>query len=84
MQEFGIPRNALVPALASFNIGVEIGQIVIVSAIIPLLMVFDGLAGRLVRGRHARGRLPVAVYTLSAVIVMLGSYWFLARTVFQA
>jgi hydrogenase/urease accessory protein HupE len=84
LQEFGIPRSALVPALASFNIGVEIGQIAIVAAVIPLLMAFDSLAGGPVRGSHARGRTPVAVYALSAVIVMLGSYWFLARTVFQA
>lgn len=82
LQEFGIPKSALIPALASFNIGVEIGQIAIVAAVIPLLMVFDNLAGSQ-RGQ-AQGRLPVAVYTLSAVIAGLGSYWFLARTVFQA
>jgi hydrogenase/urease accessory protein HupE len=78
LQEFGIPRNALVPALASFNIGVEIGQIAIVAAVVPMLMVFDGLTSR------ARARPPVAVYALSAVIIVLGSYWFLERTVFQA
>jgi len=84
LQEFGIPKSALIPALASFNIGVEIGQVAIVAAVIPLLMVFDSLAGSRVRGSPAGGRLPVAVYALSAVIIMLGSYWFLARTVFQA
>jgi hypothetical protein len=64
--------------------GVAIGQIAIVAAVIPLLMVFDGLAGGRVGGGRGRGRTPVAVYALSAVIVLLGSYWFLARTVFQA
>ena len=33
LQEFGIPKSALIPALASFNIGVEIGQIAIVAAV---------------------------------------------------
>ena len=83
LQEFGIPKSALVPALASFNIGVEIGQIAIVAAVIPMLMAFDRLAGSPVRGSHARGRTPIAVYALSAVIVVLGTYWFLDRTVFQ-
>jgi HupE / UreJ protein len=35
LQEFGLPRNALVPALALFNLGVEIGQIAIVSLLVP-------------------------------------------------
>ncbi len=44
LQEFGIPKSALIPALASFNIGVEIGQIAIVAAVIPMLIAFDHLA----------------------------------------
>jgi hydrogenase/urease accessory protein HupE len=84
LQEFGIPRNALISALASFNIGVEIGQIAIVAAVVPMLMVFDSLAGSPVRGSRRRDRPAIAVYALSTVIVMLGSYWFLERTVFQA
>jgi hydrogenase/urease accessory protein HupE len=84
LQEFGIPKSALLPALASFNVGVEIGQIAIVAAVIPLLMAFDRVAGGPVRLSSAPGRPVVAVYALSAVIVGLGSYWFLARTVFQA
>jgi hydrogenase/urease accessory protein HupE len=83
LQEFGIPRNALVPALASFNIGVEIGQIAIVAAVVPLLMVFDSLVGGRVPGSPRVVRPAFAVYALSAVIIMLGSYWFLERTVFQ-
>jgi hydrogenase/urease accessory protein HupE len=79
LQEFGIPKSALIPALASFNVGVEIGQIAIVAAVIPMLRAFD----RLVRGSHGGGRTPIAVYTLSTVIVVLGTYWFLDRTIFQ-
>jgi hydrogenase/urease accessory protein HupE len=78
LQEFGIPKSALVPALASFNAGVEVGQIAIVAAILPMLIAFD----RVTRG-GAPGRSPATVYTLSALIAVLGSYWFLARTVFE-
>jgi hypothetical protein len=79
LQEFGLPRNALVPALASFNIGVEVGQIAIVCLIIPALLGMD----RLISGRGVTAppsRPALAVYGISAVIVGLGSYWFLART----
>jgi hydrogenase/urease accessory protein HupE len=80
LQEFGLPTGALVPALASFNIGVEIGQIVIVSIALPVLLVIDRLVAS--RGWAARGvRAPQAVYALSGVICLLGAYWFLVRTI---
>src|SRR6516225_1092509 len=43
LQEFGLPRGAVVPALGSFNIGVEVGQVEIVSLVIPLLIGIDWL-----------------------------------------
>src|SRR5262249_14873161 len=80
LQEFGLPRGALIPALASFNLGVEIGQLAIVSLVVPGLLGMDHVlaSGRGVAGPPTRPAL--AVYGISAVIVVLGSYWFLART----
>ena len=79
LQEFGLPRSALVPALVSFNLGVEIGQIAIVSLLVPGLVGLD----RLLASRRRLGALPIgrsiAVYSISAVILALGSYWFFAR-----
>ena len=72
LQEFGLPKNALVPALASFNIGVEIGQIVVVSLALPALLWLD----RIFAGW---GRTAALAYTASSVIIVLGSYWFLDR-----
>src|SRR3984957_205961 len=43
LQEFGLPRGAVVPALAAFNIGVEVGQVAIVSLVVPLLIGVDRL-----------------------------------------
>jgi len=84
LQEFGLPRSALVPALASFNIGVEIGQIAIVCLVVPALLGMDRLLAS-DRGVVARPIRPApAVYAISAVIIVLGSYWFLARTVLTA
>ena len=41
LREYGIPRDALVPALAAFNIGVELGQIVIVVAALLVLHLIE-------------------------------------------
>jgi len=84
LQEFGLPRSALVPALASFNLGVEIGQIAIVSIVLPLLIGIDRLLASRPGVPIAPRSRAVAVYSISAVIICLGSYWFLARTVFTA
>ncbi len=37
LRERGLPKNGLVLSLVSFNVGVEIGQLVVVAAILPLL-----------------------------------------------
>jgi hydrogenase/urease accessory protein HupE len=84
LQEFGLPRGALVPALASFNIGVEIGQIAIVSIVIPLLLLGDRLAAMRRRSIAPPYRPATVVYAISAVIVCLGAWWFLDRTVLSA
>ena len=84
LQEFGLPRSALVPALASFNLGVEIGQIAIVSLVVPALLVMDRLLTPSRRAAAEPTRPAFAVYAISAVIIGLGSYWFLARTLVTA
>ncbi len=80
LQEFGLPANAVVPALASFNIGVEIGQLAIVSIAIPTLIAIDRL---LAVDRAKPVRAASLVYALSALITLLGSYWLVTR-IFEA
>ena len=78
--EIGLPPNAIVPALAAFNIGVEIGQVAIVAAVLPLLGLFD----RLTATDSAQPvRTERLVYAVSAMISLLGGYWLLSR-VFEA
>jgi len=76
LREFGLPANAVVPALAAFNIGVEVGQVAIVSIVVPALIVLDRLMA-------TDGAKPVRaaslVYALSLLISLLGSYWLLTR-----
>ena len=76
LQEFGLPKSALIPALGSFNAGVEIGQLAIVSLALPALLMLDRL--------FASPGVPRAtsmVYAVSGVICILGGYWFVLRTV---
>ena len=79
LREYGLSRDTLVPALAAFNIGVEIGQITIVALIFPLLLWSDRIGGR---AAAPNGRHPALVYTCSAVILAFGLYWLMERTVF--
>jgi hydrogenase/urease accessory protein HupE len=76
LREMGLPTNAVAPALAAFNIGVEIGQVAIVSIVIPALMAFDRL---IAFGSPKPTRDATLVYALSALITVLGGYWFLSR-----
>jgi HupE / UreJ protein len=79
LREYGLPDGALIPALAAFNIGVEIGQVAIVALIFPLLLLSDriGVAAGGKSERHAG-----LVYGCSAVILVFGLYWLIERTVF--
>ena len=78
LQEFGLPRGAVVPALAAFNIGVELGQVAIVSFVIPLLIGVDWLIATMrdVPQKRTAG----LVYVLSGIIAFLGCYWVFERT----
>ncbi|BGE84146.1 MULTISPECIES: HupE/UreJ family protein [Methylosinus] len=70
--EIGVPQRAIVPALASFNIGVEAGQIGVVLAFMPLLLLIDRIFSSGVRS-------PRLVRVLSAVIACFGAYWLAER-----
>jgi hydrogenase/urease accessory protein HupE len=76
LREVGLPPNAVVTALAAFNVGVEIGQVAIVSIVVPALIALDRL---MATDRAKPARATSLVYGLSALISLLGSYWFLTR-----
>ncbi len=79
LRDIGLPQNALLVALAFFNIGVEIGQLAIVALVVPLLLAVDRLSAR---GPATPARSPNLVHTASALIAALGGYWLLERTPF--
>jgi hydrogenase/urease accessory protein HupE len=75
LREFGLPREALGVALASFNVGVEVGQACIVLAVAPLLWLSRAHSPRL--GRRI-------VMAGSACVILAGSYWLVQRVFFTA
>ncbi len=68
LTELGLPSGALVTSLVSFNVGVEIGQVVIVAACYPVIVwVTQSTWQRRI------------VYGLSSLILVFGLVWFLER-----
>ncbi|MEF3367797.1 HupE/UreJ family protein [Methylocystis sp. 9N] len=72
LTELGLPQRAIVPALASFNIGVEVGQIGVVLVVLPLLLLIDKI---FTKGERS----PRLVQALSAIIACFGAYWLFVR-----
>lgn len=74
LREHGIPDHALIPALAGFNAGVEVGQILIV-----VLAVFAWRAGFALSGKAGvRAEESVqrrASLAVSAGVLLLGLFW---------
>jgi len=67
--DLGLPRDALALALAGFNIGVEIGQLTVVLAIVPLTYVL----------RNARFYRPGILVGGSSAIALIAGVWFIGR-----
>jgi hypothetical protein len=69
--ELELPRERLVAALFGFNAGVELGQLVIVLAVWPVLHALARLRG---------GRVRATLAELgSAAVCTLGVFWFVSR-----
>jgi hypothetical protein len=75
LRDYGLPDDALLPALAGFNLGVEAGQLAVV------LVAFGALHGLLrslsIKARErVQAASPLAV---SVVVLVLGLYWTMGR-----
>lgn len=68
--EFGVPANQFIPALLGFNVGVELGQLAVIAVAFALVGYWFGT--------KPWYRRAIAV-PASAVIAMVGGYWFVER-----
>ena len=71
LNEIGLPRNAFLTSILSFNVGVELGQITIIIAVFGTLVFFFG------QKPYYRQRV---VYPLSILIAIVAGYWTVQRT----
>lgn len=69
LKEIGLPQSDLVLALLSFNVGVEVGQLIFVALVLAVWQVLARLGGPVDRLR------PVAAYGIGAVAI----FWTLER-----
>ena len=70
LADFGMPEDAFATALISFNIGVELGQLAILTGAFVLIGIWFGK-----RSWYKE----LVVYPASAFIALLAFYWFLDR-----
>jgi hypothetical protein len=70
--EFKMPQGRLAELLVGFNLGVEIGQLSVVVALLAVVALLRRLKLALPR--------PIVVDTVAAGLVGLGFYWFLGRS----
>jgi hydrogenase/urease accessory protein HupE len=75
LTESGLPQNAIAASLAAFNVGVELGQGVIVALAVPLLAYLNRRSPAL----HLR-----VVRLAAALIAIAGAVWFVQRVFFTA
>lgn len=68
----GHSAAAIVMPLFSFNLGVEIGQLLVAGAVVPLLL--------FLRKKPAFERYSIPA--ISAVVILVSGYWLLERTLF--
>jgi hypothetical protein len=69
LREVAVSRSRLVPALGAFNVGVEVGQLAALAALLPLL-------AWLRRREWLDAR---AVKVASALVVIAGAVWLVLR-----
>ncbi|MEP6927151.1 MAG: HupE/UreJ family protein [Ginsengibacter sp.] len=73
LNEIGLPRNQFFTSIFSFNVGVEIGQISVISLAFLLLIIPLG------KKPWYKKRV---VYPLSAIIALIAAYWTIQRIFF--
>ncbi len=73
LNEIGLPRNAFLTSILSFNVGVELGQITVIIAVFATIIYWFG------NKPWYRQRV---VYPLSITIAIIAGYWTIQRVFF--
>jgi hydrogenase/urease accessory protein HupE len=80
LRELGLPREALAASLLGFNLGVELGQLCIVLAVVPPLRLLCSVLTRSGHPGLARG----VVVSGAGVVALAGAVWLVQRVLHAA
>ncbi len=70
--DLDLPRPKLLPALAGFNVGVELAQVCVIAAALSVGVVWR---------RATAGRYAIAQDAVAAALFALGLFWFASRSI---
>ena len=80
LAEVGLPQHAIPVALLFFNVGVEIGQLVFVAAVLSSLWLLRHAASQLLEAPLVKRALDRLDVTIAYGIGVVAAYWLIERT----
>jgi hypothetical protein len=80
LAEVGLPQHAIPVALLFFNIGVEIGQLVFVAAVLSFIWVLRGAASKLFEAAFVKRAFDGLDVTIAYGVGVVAAYWLIERT----
>ena len=80
LAEVGLPQHAIPVALLFFNVGVEIGQLIFVAAVLSLISVVHHVASKLLVPARIQQSLDRLDMTVAYAIGVMAAYWLIERT----
>src|SRR5215203_1944921 len=70
LDEIGLPRNRFLTSILSFNLGVEIGQLIVILIVFGILIL---------PFRKKENYRRIVIYPASIIIALIASYWTIER-----
>src|SRR5436190_6342996 len=80
LAEVGLPQHAIPVALLFFNVGVEVGQLIFVAAVLSLIRLLFHAASKQLHPVHVQRTLDRLDITIAYGIGAVSAYWLLERT----
>ena len=80
LAEVGLPQHAIAVALLFFNVGVEIGQLIFVAAVLVLIWLLRFAASQLLEPAPVHRALDRLDVTVAYTIGIVAAYWLIERT----
>lgn len=80
LAEVGLPQHAIPVALLFFNLGVEIGQLLFVAAVLSLIWLLRHAASKLMEAVQVKFTLDRLDTAMAYGIGITAAYWFIERT----